>query len=387
MDGFMTSLDAVGGVLTARAAARGVTLVRGAPVTALRQDGQSVTVTAGGREHHARWLVGCDGGHSAVRTLARFSFTGTAPLFTGYVAQVTFDDPRRLPLGFHLTPTGMYLRTPLEGHLGTMDFDGGAFDRSRPLTRAHLQEVLRRVSGTDAALTEVRLASSFTDRAMQATSYRRGRVLLAGDAAHIHSPLGGQGLNLGIGDAMNLGWKLAATVRGDAPDGLLDSYTAERHPVGAAVLDWSRTQVATMRPGPHAPALQHLVRDLMATSDGTTHVYRRSSGLFHRYDLGGDQPLVGRTAPDFRLAGAGRLSDLLRDGRGVLLDFGPHRSLGEEAAPWKEQVTYVPGRPDDSLGYEALLVRPDGIVAWAGLPGAPDDAGLQDCLARWFTRS
>ncbi|SCF49724.1 2-polyprenyl-6-methoxyphenol hydroxylase [Streptomyces sp. LcepLS] len=240
MDGFMTSLAAVGDVLAERATALGVTLVRGAPVTALAQDEQTVTVTAGGRDYTARWVVGCDGGRSTVRTLAGFSFVGTEPLFTGYVAKVTFDDPRQLPLGFQLTETGMYLRTPLEGHLGMMDFDGGTFDRSRPLTREHLQEVLRRVSGTEVTLKEVHLASSFTDRAMQATAYRHGRILLAGDAAHIHSPLGGQGLNLGIGDAMNLGWKLAATVRGNAPEDLLDTYTAERHPVGAAVLDWSR---------------------------------------------------------------------------------------------------------------------------------------------------
>src|SRR6185295_12573468 len=129
-----------------------------------------------------------------------------------------------------------------EGHLGIMDFDGGAFDRSQPPTREHLQAVLRRVSGTDVTLRDVRLASSFTDRAMQATTYRRGRVLLAGDAAHIHSPLGGQGLNLGIGDAMNLGWKLAATVHGYAPDGLLDTYTRERHPIGAWVVAWTPAQ-------------------------------------------------------------------------------------------------------------------------------------------------
>ncbi|MFJ7631283.1 FAD-dependent oxidoreductase [Streptomyces sp. NPDC097595] len=386
MDGFMTSLEAVGDVLAERATALGVSIVRGAPVTAVTQDEQSVTVTAGGREYPARWLVGCDGGRSAVRTLAGFAFVGTEPLFTGYVAEVAFDDPEQLPLGFHLTRTGMYLRTPLEGHLGMMDFDGGAFDRTRQLTREHLQEVLRRVSGTEVTLKEVRLASSFTDRAMQATAYRHGRVLLAGDAAHIHSPLGGQGLNLGIGDAMNLGWKLAATARGDAPEDLLDTYTAERHPVGAAVLDWSRAQVATMRPGPNAPALQHLVRDLMATSDGTTHVYRRSSGLFHRYDLGSEQPLVGRTAPDFRLTDGTGLSDLLQDGRGVLLDFGAQRSLSEQAAPWKERVVYVPGRPRNDLGFAALLIRPDGIVAWTGVPGARTGEGLQDCLARWFTK-
>ncbi|WP_077797487.1 FAD-dependent monooxygenase [Streptomyces sp. JHA26] len=387
MDGFMTSLEAIGEVLAEHAATLGVSIVRGAGVTAVAQDDRMVTVTAGGRDYAARWLVGCDGGRSTVRRLADFEFTGTAPLFTGYVAQVTFADPHALPLGFHLTPTGMYLRTPLEGHLGMMDFDGGAFDRSQPLTREHLQSVLRRVSGTEVTLKEVHLASSFTDRAMQATTYRRGRILLAGDAAHIHSPLGGQGLNLGIGDAMNLGWKLAATVRGDAPDGLLDTYTAERHPIGAAILDWSRAQVATMNPGPHAPALRQLVRDLMDTPDGTTHVHRRTSGLFHHYDLGGEQPLVGRTAPDFRLTDGTGLGDLLHEGHGVLLDFTPRRGLSEQAEPWQERVRYVSGRPRNDLGFEALLVRPDGIVAWADGPAAPAGEALHSTLARWFART
>jgi 2-polyprenyl-6-methoxyphenol hydroxylase-like FAD-dependent oxidoreductase len=300
MEGFMTSLEAVGTMLTERAAALDVEITRGAPVTAVTQDDEAVVVTAGEHEHRTRWLVGCDGGRSTVRRLAGFDFAGTEPLFTGYVALVTFTDPQQLPLWFNLTPTGVYLRTPFEGHLGMMDFDGGAFDRSQPLTRDYLEAVLRRISGTDVTLTDVHLASSFTDRAMQATTYRNGRVLLAGDAAHIHSPLGGQGLNLGIGDAMNLGWKLAAAVHGHAPDALLDTYTSERHPVGASVLDWSRAQVATMKPGPNAPALQRLVRDLLSTRDGTTYLYRKTSGLSNRYDLGSDQPLVGRTAPDFR---------------------------------------------------------------------------------------
>ncbi|MFE9686911.1 FAD-dependent monooxygenase [Streptomyces sp. NPDC006285] len=387
MDGFMTSLEAISDVLAERAASLGVSIVRGACVTAVTQDERTVTVTAAGQDHPARWLVGCDGGRSTVRGLADFSFVGTEPLFTGYVAKVSFADPHALPLGFHLTPTGMYLRTPLEGHLGMMDFDGGTFDRTQQPTREHLQAVLRRVSGTDVTLKEVHLASSFTDRAMQATTYRHGRILLAGDAAHIHSPLGGQGLNLGIGDAMNLGWKLAATIRGDAHEDLLDTYTAERHPVGAAVLDWSRAQVATMNPGPNAPALQQLVRALLETSDGTTHVYRTSSGLFHRYDLGNDQPLVGRTAPDFRLTDGTSLSDLLQEGRGVLLDFSPQQSLSEQAAPWRDRVRYVHGRPGNDLGLKALLIRPDGIVAWADASAAATDNQLNNALTRWFARS
>ncbi|WP_328854244.1 FAD-dependent monooxygenase [Microbispora hainanensis] len=383
MEGIMTSLDAVCTVLAERAARLGVQVVRGAAVEAVTQDGDTVVARAGGRDHPARWLVGCDGGRSTVRELAGFRFAGTPPLFTGYVAHVTFADPHALRLGFTLTPTGMYLRTPFDGHLGMMDFDGGAFDRSQPLTREHLQTVLRRVSGTDATITEVHLASSFTDRAMQATTYRHGRVLLAGDAAHIHSPLGGQGLNLGIGDAVNLGWKLAATVHGTAPDGLLDTYTSERHPVGAAILDWSRAQVATMNPGPNAPALRRLVHDLLATRDGTTHVFRSTSGLFHRYDLGDEHPLVGRTAPDFHFADGTRLGDLLREGQGVALDFTTGQCLHDAATSWKDRIRYAAGPVRDDLGFGALLIRPDGVVAWTG-GRDPDREAFRHAAARWF---
>lgn len=385
MEGFMTSLEALGTVLAEHAASLGVHVVRGAAVTSVTQDDESVAVTAGGQEYRARWLVGCDGGRSTVRRLADFDFVGTEPLFTGYVAQVDFadPDPAKLPFGFNLTANGMYLRTPFEGHLGMMDFDGGAFDRSRPLTREHLQEVLRRITGTDVALNGVDRASSFTDRAMQVTDYRAGRVLLAGDAAHIHSPLGGQGLNLGIGDAVNLGWKLAATVHGTASEDLLDTYTRERHPVGASVLDWSRAQVATMKPGPNAAALRQLVHDLMNTPSGTTHVYRNTTGLYNRYDLGSDHPLVGCTAPDFRYEDGTSLGTLLRRGQGVVLDFSSDHALRSAAQDWKGRVAYMPGSPRDGLGFSALLIRPDGVVAWAG-EHAPDRVTFERAAARWF---
>lgn len=385
MEGFMTSLEALGTVLAEHAACLGVHVARGAAVTAVAQDDDSVVVTAGGQEYRARWLVGCDGGRSTVRRLAGFDFVGTEPLFTGYVAEVDFadPDPAKLPFGFNLTANGMYLRTPFEGHLGMMDFDGGAFDRSRPLTREHLQDVLRRITGTDVALNGVHRASSFTDRAMQVTDYRAGRVLLAGDAAHIHSPLGGQGLNLGIGDAVNLGWKLAATVHGTAPEDLLDTYTDERHPVGASVLDWSRAQVATMKPGPNAAALRQLVHDLMSTPSGTTHVYRNTTGLYDRYDLGSDHPLVGCTAPDFRYEDGTSLGKLLRRGQGVVLDFSNDHALRPAAQDWKGRIAYAPGSPRDGLGFSALLIRPDGVVAWAG-EHAPDRVTFERAAARWF---
>lgn len=377
LEGVMTSLEAVEAILSERATELGVRIERGVVVDAVARDAEGVEARAGDQAYPARWLVGCDGGRSAVRGLAGFGFAGTEPQLTGYTALTTIADPEKLNGGFSLTPQGMYLRTPIEGHIGIMDFDGGVFDRSQPPTREHLQEVLRRVSGTDVTLSEVHLASSFTDRAMQTTTYRQGRVLLAGDAAHIHSPLGGQGLNLGIGDALNLGWKLAATVHGHAPEGLLDTYTGERHPVGARVLDWSRAQVAVMRPGENAPALQRLVRSLLETGHGTTYVFEQTSGLSNRYDVGSGHPLAGRNAPDFRLEDGTRLGELLAGGQGVLLDF--RGELGRVARGWEDRIRHVAGRAQDDLGLDAVLVRPDGVVAWAGEPGE-----FERVAERWF---
>ncbi|EFL19724.1 FAD-dependent oxidoreductase [Streptomyces sp. C] len=379
----MTDLEAVETVLSGQASKLGVEIRRGVRVSAVSQNGESVVARAGADAYEARWLVGCDGGRSTVRGLAGFEFVGTEPQFTGYTLQATLADAERLRPGFHLTPTGMYLRMPTDGHIAMTDFDGGAFDRSQPLTRDHLQAVLRRVSGIDVTIGEVHIASSFTDRAMQTTSYRRGRVLLAGDAAHIHSPLGGQGLNTGIGDAVNLGWKLAATVHGYAPDGLLDTYADERHPIGAAVLDWSRAQVATMRPEPHAQAIQAVVRELIGTRDGATYVFERLSGSWIRYDLGSEHPLVGRSAPDFRFEDGGRLGDLMEDGRAVVLDFTTDRRLRACVTGWEGRIRYAAGRAGNDFGLGAVLVRPDGVVAWAG-DRHPDGEEFEQAMRRWF---
>ncbi|MER8096611.1 FAD-dependent monooxygenase [Streptomyces goshikiensis] len=383
LESVMTDLEAVETVLSERASKLGVDVRRGVPVSAVSQSGESVVARAGADAYEARWLVGCDGGRSTVRRLAGFEFVGTEPQFTGYSMQVTLADPEKLSFGFHLTPTGMYIKMPASGHVAMMDFDGGAFDRSRPPTRDHLQAVLRRVSGTDVTIDEVHIVSSFTDRAMQTTAYRRGRVLLAGDAAHIHSPLGAQGLNTGLGDAVNLGWKLAATVRGHAPDGLLDTYADERQPIGAAVLDWSRAQVATMRPDPYAQAIQAVVRDLIGTRDGATYVAGKLSGSWIRYDLGSEHPLVGRSAPDFRLEDGTRLGELMEDGRGVVLDFSIDRHLHASAAGWEDRIRYAAGAARDDLGSGAVLVRPDGVVAWAG-DRHPDREEFARAASRWF---
>ncbi|MEU8680267.1 FAD-dependent oxidoreductase [Streptomyces sp. NPDC048611] len=382
-DGVLTHLAAVEAVLSERASRLGVEIRRGVTVSALAQDDDGVVARAGEHTYPARWLVGCDGGRSAVRGLAGFEFVGTEPLFTGYVMLAALADPDVLRPGINLTPTGLYLRMPAEGHLGVMDFDGGAFDRSQQPTRDHLQTVLRRVSGTAVTLNDVSLASSFTDRAMQTTTYRLGHVLLAGDAAHIHSPVGRQGLNLGIGDAMNLGWKLAATVLGHAPDGLLDTYTRERHPVGASVLAWTRAQAVVMRPDPHGQAIQAVVRDLLGTRDGTTHVFEKVSGSSIRYDLGSDQPLTGRSAPDLRLDDGTRLGELLRDGRGVTLDFSSGHRLREAAKDRRTHLRYVAGAARNDLGLGAVLIRPDGVVAWAAGHDV-DPKGFEQAADQWF---
>jgi hypothetical protein len=281
------------------------------------------------------------------------------------MAIVEFEDLDGLAPGFNLTPRGMYTHGPALGRVGVVDFDAGRFDRASEITLENLQAMLRRVSGRNVKLRSVQVATSYTDRARQATTYRKGRVLLAGDAAHVHSPFGGQGMNTGLGDAMNLGWKLAATIKGWAPDDLLDTYTAERHPIGQWVLNWTRAQVAIVRPDPHARAIASVVRDLIATKDGTNYFVEKISGVSMQYDLGGDHPLVGRSAPDFELEGETRLGDLLRDGHGLLLDFTASESLGALCEGRQDRLRYVASRAKDEKGVAALLVRPDGFVAWA----------------------
>ena len=208
-------------------------------------------------------------------------------------------------------------------------------------------------------------------------------MLLAGDAAHIHSPLGGQGLNLGIGDAVNLGWKLASTIRGSAPPGLLDSYFVERYPVGAQVLDWSRAQVALMRPSRSSRALEAIIRDLIETGDGATYFAERVWAVSLRYDLGGGHPLVGCSAPEFELVNGTKLGALLRNGRGLFLDFGVRAPLRTLASRWNGRINYVASDAKDRLGLSAVLVRPDGVVAWASEAGANEEEAAL-AASRWF---
>jgi hypothetical protein len=239
------------------------------------------------------------------------------------------------------------------------------------------------VSGVDVDVTALRLAATWTDRAFQATTYRKGRVLLAGDACHIHSPLGGQGLNLGLGDAINLGWKLASVIRRETSEELLDTYCAERHPIGAQILDWSRAQVAVMRPSRSSRALEAILRDLIETRDGATYFAQRVWGTNLRYELGGVHPMVGASVPDFKLHDGATVNQHLGTGRGLLLQFGAGAPLGAVAGRWGGRIVQVAGEVSNDQGLTAVLARPDGVVCWA-CDTDPDLEEFVQAATRWF---
>ena len=377
----LSEMEEMESVLTRRAEALGVEIKRGFAVTDFQQTADGVIVQSRDQSFATKWLIGCDGSRSLVRKAGGFEFAGTEPEFTGYSAQVDFVDPEKLSPGRTPTQAGMYFQSQ-PGYLVMVEFDGGAAHGGEPLTLEQVQEVLRRVSNTDVTISTLQAATTWTDRARQAVTYRNGRVLLAGDAAHIHSPLGGQGLNLGLGDAMNLGWKLAATIQERAPEGLLDSYQTERYPLGAQVLDWSRAQVAVMRPGQATRALNAIIRDLMDTPDGATYMAARVWGIFTHYDLGGSHPLTGHSVPNFEFENGAKIGEFLHDGQGVLLDFENNFSLASLASEYGERMKYVSGRAKDQLGLSAVLIRPDGIVAWAS-DNDPDCSELRKAAARW----
>lgn len=369
-------------VLGARAIESGVEIRRGCEVENVEQWSDGVRVRASAEVFRASWLVGCDGGRSAVRKAAGIHFSGTEPEFTGYSVQATLADPEKLQPGRHYTEAGMYLFTPPDT-IAMVDFDGGAFHRTQPVTRERVDAVVRRVSCTDVAVAALGQVTTWTDRAFLASEYRKGRVLLAGDAAHVHSPLGGQGLNLGLGDSMNLGWKLAATIRGDAPAGLLDTYSSERQPIAAQVLDWSRAQVLLMRPNRSSRAMADILRDLIATDDGATYFAERVWGVGLRYEPGTGHALAGRSAPDFQLSDGTRLNEHLRAGKAVLLDFDGSEALRAAAAPWQRKLHYLATEVRDRLGLSALLVRPDGFIAWATDTDG-DVGGVVQAMQQWL---
>lgn len=375
--------------LTERAESLGVTILRGTGVANVTQDDDEVKVQAGSRTFRTKWLVGCDGGRSTVRRAAGFDFVGTEPEFTGYAFTADLDDPEKLKPGFNFGNGGMHI-VGHDKNFFLVDFEDAAFDRTKEPTREHLQAVLARVTGTDVGISKLHHASSFTDRSKQATTYRKGRVLLAGDAAHIHSPLGAQGLNLGLGDAMNMGWKLAATIHASRSAGdaaadlaLLDTYEKERHPLGAWVLEWTRAQVTTMRPDRFGSAIRNLVQDLLSTADGTNLVIDRVWGLSLRYDLGDAHPLVGCSAPDFELDDGTKLGVKFLGGRGLLVSFEDDAALKKLAGAYEGKVDYVGVGAKEQLGIRALVIRPDGFVAWVA-EEKPDVDAAKAVLERWF---
>ncbi|RZQ61791.1 FAD-dependent monooxygenase [Amycolatopsis suaedae] len=363
--------------LQAAAEANGAVVWRGSAVERVEQHDDHVTVHTGRETLTASWLVACDGAHSTVRRLLGLPFPGRGGTYGAALADI------RLSATSETVPTaadhisGMTQRAgdywamlvPLHGDEYRLTFgDNRLTDPPRtPVSHAEIEAVLHAVYGTRTRLAEVRNASRFSDATRQLTSYRHGRVLFAGDAAHIHPPLGGQGLNLGVQDAFNLGWKLAATVQGWAPDGLLDTYQAERHPAAARVLRHTSAQrvVASPEPDTDAAALREMLTELTRLPEVNTRLAGLMSGLDLRYDLPGDHPLTGGRLPD----PSGRLAPLLHRGRPVLLDGGANVKLAHP------RVARVPFAPLDA---PAVLLRPDGYVAWAG-DGDPGEAA-----ERWF---
>ncbi|MEY9910985.1 2-polyprenyl-6-methoxyphenol hydroxylase-like FAD-dependent oxidoreductase [Catenulispora sp. MAP12-49] len=400
--------QALEAVLNERALELGVEVRRGQAVRQWSQDPDGVTVTVtdtddpDGESYDLRadWLIGADGGRSAVRKGGAFAFPGTDGVITGYQAVVDLDDPDFLPLGWTRRPNGMVVNGPTPGRILIVGFDGPPADRDAPVTLEELQSALRHISGTEVGIRSISTVTRFTDNARQADTYRDGRVLLAGDAAHVHSPFGGQGLNLGLGDAVNLGWKLALVALGRAPHSLLDTYTAERHPVAAQVLDNTRAQVALMYPGPHTDALRGIFTRLLEQDDANRWLTDLISGNDLRYDLGSDLDAIGRFCPDLVMSTGGsdtaRLAVLQRSGRGQLLILeteaeteGETEAEAEEsqdtaqwiktASQWGDRVEVTVGTCADAPS-RAVLVRPDGFTAWT----AESEQPLEDALGLWF---
>ena len=308
-------------VLGARARALGIEVRRACDVTGFAQhpDGVEVDWAAPTGEGRIRcaYLVGCDGGRSSVRKTAGFDFPGTPPTMTMYQAVVDIDHPERLASGgWRHTSQGTYGYGPFPRRLFMLDFSGPPKDRQAPVTAEEMERVVRRISGADVRVKAIEVANRWTDNTRLVETYRKGRVLLAGDAAHIHSPFGGQGLSLGLADAANLGWKLAAIVRGDMPDSLLDSYTQERRPVAEAVLANTLAQAAIMRPDPQSSAMRDLMARLLELDDVNQLVGEMMRGVATRYDLGSERDEVGRLIGDTPIGEGRTLYDLMQDGRG-----------------------------------------------------------------------
>jgi 2-polyprenyl-6-methoxyphenol hydroxylase-like FAD-dependent oxidoreductase len=369
----------------------GVPILRGVEVVGFAQDDDGVEVElSDGSSLETEYLVGCDGGRSVVRKIADIDFAGWDPSVSFMIAEVEMAEEPEIGV------------RPEGGGIGPVDREqgGGPYgvvlrelrtDHTAEPTLQDLREALVVAYGTDYGVHSPTWISRFTDMTRQAASYRRGRVLLAGDAAHVHSPHGGQGLNIGVQDAVNLGWKLAQVVEKTSPESLLDTYHAERHPVAARVLRNTMAQVALTTPDDRHLALRDTMTELLSMDEPRRRFAGMMSGLDIHYDLGDGHPLLGRRMPDLDLVtadGAVRVFALLHDARAVLLNLGERWAF--DASPWSDRVVAVDAQYGGEwelpvLGHvaapTAVLIRPDGYVAWVG---DGTDTGLRDALTTWF---
>ncbi len=369
----------------------GVSVLREHEVMGFTQDDDGVDVElAGGTTLRADYLVGCDGGRSVIRKAAGIDFAGFDASRSYLIAEVEMD--KEPPIG--MRPEG--------GGIGPVDREKGGspygvvlleseVEHAGDPTLQDLRAALVAAYGTDYGAHSPTRLSRFTDMTRQAASYREGRVLLAGDAAHVHGPFGGQGLNIGVQDAVNLGWKLAQVIRGTSPERLLDTYHAERHPVGARVLRNTMAQVALSHIDDRSQALREAVVEMLGMDEPRKHTAGMVSGLDVHYDLGEGHPLLGRRMPDLDLKtvdGPTTVFALLHDARPVLLDLGESGEF--DISPWTDRVGLVGSTHGGELDLPvvgpvpppaAVLIRPDGYVAWTG---DLTDPGLPDALTTWF---
>jgi 2-polyprenyl-6-methoxyphenol hydroxylase-like FAD-dependent oxidoreductase len=374
----------------------------GMAVTGFAQDDRGVDIElSDGQRLSAQYLVGCDGGRSLIRKTAGIDFPGWDPTTSNIIAEVEMSE--KPPMGIHRTAAGTHAfgRREFEIKNGEIIFkDVGPIrvmiteaqvGRTDEPTLRDLSEGLIAVCGTDFGVHSPTFISRFTDMTRQAAAYRDRRVLLAGDAAHVHSPIGGQGLNTGVQDAVNLGWKLAQVVKRTSPESLLDTYHDERHPVAARVLQNTMAQVALHRADERTKAVRDIVAELLKMDEPCKRIAGMMSGLDIHYDLGEGHPLLGRRMPDLDLVTADgplRVFTLLHDARPVLLNFG--EPGGGATGPWADRVQQIEAKYTGTwelpvLGAVAapvaVLTRPDGYVAWVG---DATQQGLVDALTRWF---
>ena len=368
----------------------GVRVIYGREVAGLAQDAAGVDLAlAGGGTLRAGYVVGCDGGRSTVRKAAGIDFPGLAATVSSLVAEIELDEPPEPTV--HSDERGVSGIGPLgDGLTRAVVCERELRDGDDP-TLEDLRAAMVAVWGTDFGLRAGRWISRFTDASRHAATYRAGRVLLAGDSAHIHPPVGGQGLNTGIQDAANLGFKLALVAAGTAPESLLDSYEAERHPVAARVQRNTAAMTALVRGDERTAALREAIDEILQLDEARRAMAGALSGLDIRYDLGDGHPLLGRRMPDLDIAtadGPRTVFELLHRARPALLNLGAAGAL--DAGPWADRVPVVDATCDGPWELPvigavpapaAVLVRPDGHVAWVG---TGDDSGLADALDRWF---